>query len=59
MNYFEQIYTIISEALFGASGVPSEGVNFVLEQASLYISLFVLLLPLIFSVSIFVKALKL
>ena len=58
MDLYNQIYTIISEAIFGQGAQLTANQLFHVEQVSLYLSLAVLLLPIISLIAITVKLLK-
>lgn len=57
MNLYSQILEIIQDALFGGVELTANQV-FLTEQVSMYLSLGVLLLPIIAVVAITVKLLK-
>lgn len=58
MGWYYNIYDALVNALF--EGVaPAGALDFICQQISCYICLFAVLLPLIFAVSFFVKALRL
>ena len=58
MNLYNQIVAIITEALFGAGAELTANQLFHVEQVSLYLSLGVLLCPIIAMVALTVKLLK-
>lgn len=57
MNMYTQIYDIIVDAIFGAAEMTS-GQLFAVEQLSLWLSLFVLLLPFFVGLAILVRCIR-
>lgn len=55
---YNQIYEIIKTAVFETEHVLTAGQTFALEQISLWLSLAVLLLPLIVGVAILVRCVR-
>lgn len=55
---FQQIYTILSDALYGSEAVLDNYQEFVLTQMSTWMSYAVVLIPVIAMVAITVKLLK-
>lgn len=58
MNIYQQLYDILSEAIYGAGATLDNYQEFVLTQISTYMSYGVTLIPVIALIAITVKLLK-
>lgn len=58
MNVYQQLYDILSEALYGAGATLNTYQEFVLTQISTYMSYGVVLIPVIALIALTVKLLK-
>lgn len=58
MNIFNQLLVILQDAIFGADAVLSVSQQFILEQIATWMSLGVVLVPIIAMVALTVKLLK-
>ena len=56
-SWYHELYEIISSTIFGDNDIPHEA-TFSLSLVSLILSLFVVLLPVLFALGIFIFVLK-
>lgn len=58
MNIYNELFTILSDALYGADAVLNNYQEFVLTQISTYLSYALILLPLVVVVTFTIRLLR-